>query len=82
MRRRAVAGGADRALDMNFDVEEHERENCPERIVACDWVDVHQNNDRCLHEMRAKHRAEHRKQHLAEEGVLGDLRFDRGWTSA
>eukprot|EP00948_MAST-09A_sp_MAST-9A-sp1_P001218 g1218.t1 len=63
------SGGFDDLENMQLDRDIHEKEMCPERIVRCNWVDEKKGNERCMAEFKAKHRAEHRRQHLLDLGI-------------
>ena len=60
----------DRYKAMLLERDEHEQEECLERDVPCTWVDIKNNNTRCMAVVKAKALREHRKEHLATLGVM------------
>ena len=55
---------------MLLERDEHEQEECLERDVPCTWVDIKNNNTRCMAVVKAKELRDHRKEHLATLGVM------------
>ena len=63
-------GGMDRYKAMMLERDEHEAEECLERDVPCTWVDIKNNNTRCMAVVKARGLREHRQAHLATLGVM------------
>ena len=62
-------GGMDRYKAMLQEREEHEKEECQERIVQCDWVNIKKDNMRCMAEVKAKDLRAHRQEHVKTFGI-------------
>ena len=62
-------GGMDRFKAMMEEREDHEKEECGERNVQCDWVDIKKDNMRCMAEMKAKDLRAHRQEHVKTFGI-------------
>ena len=62
-------GGMDRYKAMLQEREEHEKEECGERIVQCDWVNIKKDNMRCMAEVKAKDLRAHRQEHVKTFGI-------------
>lgn len=63
-------GGMDRYKAMMLERDEHEAEECLDRDVPCTWVDIKNNNTRCMAVIKAKDLRNHRQSHLATLGVM------------